>query len=100
MGEKPLLVCIDDDPPVLAAIRRLSRREPYELVTLREPSEVMDLIEARRVDLIIADQRMPGILGTVFVDALLEESANAGRGIVAGLVDVSDIAGAMNDGAV
>jgi CheY-like chemotaxis protein len=100
MGEKPLLVCIDDDPPVLAAIRRLFRREPYELVTLGEPSEVIDLIEARRVDLIIADQRMPGILGTDLLKTIRQKSPTTACVILTGHADLSDIAGAMNDGAV
>src|SRR3982750_1970411 len=100
MGEKPLVVCIDDDPPVLAAIRRLFRREPYELVTMGEPSEVMDLIESRRVDLIIADQRMPGILGTDLLKTIRQKSPTTACVILTGHADLSDIAGAMNDGAV
>jgi CheY-like chemotaxis protein len=100
MGEKPLVVCIDDDPPVLAAIRRLFRREPYELVTLGEPGEVLDLIEARGVDLIIADQRMPGILGTDLLKTIRQKSPTTACVILTGHADLSDIAGAMNDGAV
>jgi len=100
MGEKPLVVCIDDDPPVLAAIRRLFRREPYELVTMGEPGEVLDLIEARPVDLIIADQRMPGILGTDLLKTIRQKSPTTACVILTGHADLSDIAGAMNDGAV
>jgi len=29
MTETQVVICIDDDPPVLSAIRRLLRHEPY-----------------------------------------------------------------------
>lgn len=100
MGEKPLVVCIDDDPPVLAAIRRLFRREPYEVITKVDPHEVLDLIEMRSVDLIIADQRMPAILGTDLLKTIRQKSPRTACVILTGHADLSDIAGAMNEGAV
>src|SRR6185295_19303039 len=57
--QKQVVICIDDEPPVLSAIRRLLRHEPYEVLTTLDPSEVLRLVTSREVNLIVADQRMP-----------------------------------------
>ena len=95
-----LVLCIDDDPPVLSAIRRLLRNEPYEVRTTEDPEEVLKLVEARGVALIIADQRMPRMLGTDLLKAVRQRSPETACVILTGHADLSDIAGAMNDGAV
>ncbi len=100
MADQPLVVCIDDDPQVLAAIRRLFRREPWQLLTLEDPREVLQVVSTLRVDLIIADQRMPGLLGTDLLKAIRQQSPRTACVILTGHADLSDIAGAMNDGAV
>jgi len=100
MTETRVVVCIDDDPPVLSAIRRLLRNEPYELLTTEDPDEVLRLVTARDVALIIADQRMPRMLGTELFRAVRQKSPQTVCVILTGHADLSDIAGAMNDGAV
>jgi DNA-binding NtrC family response regulator len=100
MTETQVVVCIDDDPPVLSAVRRLLRNEPYEVLTTEDPEEVLRLVGTREVDLIIADQRMPRMLGTDLFKAVRQRSPKTACVILTGHADLSDIAGAMNDGAV
>jgi len=95
-----VVVCIDDDPPVLAAIRRLLRNEPYEVITTEDPEEVLSLVSSREVNLIVADQRMPRMLGTDLFKTVRQKSPGTACVILTGHADLSDIAGAMNDGAV
>ena len=100
MTQRQVVVCIDDDAPVLSAIRRLLRHEPYEVITTLHPSEVIDLVSAREVSLIIADQRMPSMLGTELLKTVRRRSPDTICVILTGHADLSDIAGAMNDGSV
>jgi len=100
MTDRQVVVCIDDDAPVLSAIRRLLRHEPYEVITTLDPTEVMKLVESRGVNLIIADQRMPSMLGTDLLKTVRRKSPETICVILTGHADLSDIAGAMNDGAV
>jgi DNA-binding NtrC family response regulator len=100
MLQKQVVICIDDDPPVLSAIRRLLRHEPFEVITTVEPQEVIDLVSSREVSLIIADQRMPSMLGTELLKTIRQRSPRTIGVILTGHADLSDIAGAMNDGAV
>jgi DNA-binding NtrC family response regulator len=100
MTQRQVVVCIDDDPPVLSAIRRLLRHEFFEVVTTVNPKEVIDLVSSREVHLIIADQRMPSMLGTDLLKLVRQRSPSTICVILTGHADLSDIAGAMNDGAV
>jgi CheY-like chemotaxis protein len=98
--QRQVVICIDDDAPVLSAIRRLLRHEPYEVITTLDPAEVIRLVAAREVNLIIADQRMPQMLGTELLKSVRQRSPDTICVILTGHADLSDIAGAMNDGAV
>jgi len=98
--ETQVVICIDDDPPVLSAIRRLLRHEPYEVLTTEDPEEVLRIVSSREVALVIADQRMPRMLGTELFKAIRQKSPETACVILTGHADLSDIAGAMNDGAV
>jgi len=100
MTDTQVVICIDDDPPVLSAIRRLLRREPYELLTTEDPEEVLRIVSSREVALVIADQRMPRMLGTELFKTVRLKSPGTACVILTGHADLSDIAGAMNDGAV
>ncbi|HVE40030.1 MAG TPA: response regulator [Planctomycetota bacterium] len=98
--ERQVVICIDDDAPVLSAIRRLLRHEPYEVITTLDPAEVIRLVGSREVNLIIADQRMPQMLGTELLKTVRQRSPETICVILTGHADLSDIAGAMNEGAV
>lgn len=100
MKDRQVVICIDDDPPVLSAIRRLLRNEPYEVITTLDPAEVLRVVSSREVNLIIADQRMPLMRGTDLLKTVRQRSPGTICVILTGHADLSDIAGAMNDGAV
>ena len=99
-GRRPVVLCVDDDPPVLSAIRRLLRHEPYELISASDPAEALAFIGEREVDLVIADQRMPSMMGTELLKAVRERSPRTLAVILTGHADLTDIANAMTAGAV
>src|SRR5688572_29073482 len=94
-GRRPVVLCVDDDPPVLAAIRRLLRHAPYEIVSASDPVEALALIGEREIDLVIADQRMPAMMGTELLKAVRERSPRTLGVILTGHADLTDIASAM-----
>jgi PAS domain S-box-containing protein len=74
----PAVLVVDDEPEILEALRRLLRREPYELLTTESPSQALEWIRQGRIDLLIADERMPGMRGT----DLLEQVRDCSPGTV------------------
>jgi response regulator RpfG family c-di-GMP phosphodiesterase len=61
---RPKVVLVDDDPAVLLSLRRLLRREPYELLSTVHPERALAWIEEGDVSLMLVDQRMPELCGT------------------------------------
>lgn len=69
---KPVLLIVDDDPQVLAAVRRDLRsryRENYMVMSAASGAEALDAIRELKsrgdsLALLICDQRMPGMMGS------------------------------------
>ena len=57
------ILLVDDEELVLRAIGRSLRDEDFQLVFTTEPRRALDLIAEKRVDVIVCDQRMFGLLG-------------------------------------
>ncbi len=69
---KPVLLVVDDDPQVLAAVRRDLRsryRENYIVMSAASGAEALDTIRELKsrsdsLAMLISDQRMPGMMGS------------------------------------
>ncbi len=68
-ADPPVILIVDDEVRILAAMRRVLRREGYEILTAAGSAEALALIDERNVDLVLSDQMMPGMRGV----ELLEE---------------------------
>lgn len=77
--ERHVVICVDDEAAILAALRRSLRHEPYELFTTDKPEDVLHWVRTRDVSLLITDQRMPGMLGTDLLDEVSRRSPNTAR---------------------
>lgn len=62
--ERHCVVCVDDEPAILAALRRSLRRDPYDVLTTVSADDALHWVSTREVSLVITDQRMPGMQGT------------------------------------
>jgi DNA-binding NtrC family response regulator len=59
-----VVVLVDDDPEVLAALRRLLRDEDFDVLSTADPQEALEWIRTRDVGVLLADDRMPIMSGT------------------------------------
>src|SRR5689334_7644754 len=58
------VLCVNDDPMVLSAIRRVLRREPYSILTTDDPRVALQWVEEGKADVLLTDLWMPGMSGT------------------------------------
>lgn len=79
-----LVAVVDDEPYILASIRRLLRGEPYELRTTERPAQLLDWVQTARVSLVITDQRMPEMKGTRLLQEVEKLSPATGRALLTG----------------
>ena len=82
------LLILDDEPGILSALRRSLRREPYEVSTAESVPEALRVLEADPIDLILSDQKMPGITGLQFLEQARARRPEAVRMLITGWTEL------------
>ncbi len=99
MNAKARILFVDDEQRVLNAMRGLFRRE-YELFLTTEGSEAVRIVAENEVDVIVADQRMPGMTGIEVLGKVKQLSPRTVRILLTGYADPSAVEGSINIGEV
>jgi thioredoxin reductase (NADPH) len=102
---RPVLMAVDDDAPVLAAVERDLRdryAEHYQVITASSGDQALDLLRRLKlredtVALLLVDQRMPGMNGTEFLAASRELYPDAKRVLLTAYADTDAAIRAIND---
>ena len=84
MTDAPVLLLVDDEARILSALRRVLRRESFEILTSESAAEALRLLEARRVDAILCDQKMPGSSGLDLLARVADRHPTTRRLLITG----------------
>ncbi len=87
----PVLLIIDDETRILTAMQRSLRREGYEIHTAAMPEEALLIAKSRTLDIVLCDQRMPGMRGTELLAKIGEVHPHATRILMTGWTDAVTI---------
>lgn|SRR3990167_7588411 len=82
------LLVVDDEPNVLAAIRRHLKSYPIELITTNSTTEASKILDEKAVHVLLADYRMPDISGIEFCRISKERWPKTIRIILSGQLDL------------
>jgi len=91
MYDERVVVCVDDEPAILASLRRLFRNEPCVVLTTEKPDEAMTWILERKARVVIADQRMPSMSGLQLLEMVQACSPETARVMLTGQSDLTGI---------
>ncbi len=94
------LLLVDDEPNILTALRRLFRPAGYQVLTAASGLEALELLATRPVDVIVSDQRMPGMSGVELLRRAKALYPHTIRMTLSGFTDLQSIIDAVNEGAV
>lgn len=89
------ILAVDDEPANLRMIERLLRKD-YRVLTAASGEEALEILQRESVDLIVTDQRMPGMSGTDLLRASMQTSPDATRIILTGFTDLEALIEAIN----
>lgn len=64
LSRRETILCVDDEPQVLTALRRTLHREPYDVITAPDAALALECLDRLPIDVVIADERMPLVSGT------------------------------------
>ena len=102
---RPAIVCVDDEPAVLAAVARDLRRrfgEHYRIVRATSGADALGALKelvtrGEQVALLVADQRMPGMAGTEYLVEARKLVPDAKRVLLTAYADTEAAIQAINE---
>lgn len=94
------ILLVDDEENILAAMRRVLRREGYRILTANGGSEGLELLATTPVDVIVSDQRMPNMTGVEFLRQAKALYPDTVRIVLSGYTELQSITDAINEGAI
>jgi response regulator RpfG family c-di-GMP phosphodiesterase len=97
-NRKHTVLCVDDEKQILSSLKRLLRKENFNLLTTSSCQEGLDLLEKNDVHLVISDQRMPQMTGAEFLSKVKEKYPETIRIVLTGYTEIDTIRDAINKG--
>lgn len=94
------LLLVDDEPGIRTALTRMLRGDGYRILTASSGTAGLDLLAVNQVQVIISDQRMPGMSGTEFLNIVKELYPETMRIILSGYTDLQAVTESVNRGSV
>jgi two-component system, probable response regulator PhcQ len=97
---KPIVLLVDDDDSVLCGLERSLHKEPYKLLTAKSGDEAILILENCEVDVLVADEMMPGMSGSELLAWTVENAPDTIRIMLTGNATTSIAIRAINEGQV
>ncbi|PKO34365.1 MAG: response regulator [Betaproteobacteria bacterium HGW-Betaproteobacteria-7] len=97
--KKGRILCVDDEPNILRSLSWLLQRE-FEVFTANGGEEGLALVAAHDFDVVISDQRMPGMMGSEFLREVRKLSPRSMRIMLTGYSDLQAMLRSVNDSEV
>jgi CheY-like chemotaxis protein len=94
------LLLVDDEESILSALKRVFRRDGYQVITATSGARGLELLTQQPVNVILSDQRMPGMTGIEFLREARRLYPHTVRMTLSGYTDLQSIIEAVNEGAV
>lgn len=95
-----VVLCVDDEPNILSALRRLLRPSGYRVLVAESGAEGLELMASEQVDLVISDMRMPNMDGAAFLAAVKAGWPDVVRILLTGYADMASTIDAINRGEI
>ncbi|MCB1744693.1 MAG: response regulator [Gammaproteobacteria bacterium] len=100
LPDTPTVLCVDDEPQVLAALNRELRRHQLRVFTANGAEAALRLLRAETIHVIISDMRMPDVNGAQLLSMVRREQPQVVRIALTGHADLNLAMMALNEGAI
>ncbi len=96
----PTVLLVDDEADVTEALRIAMRSEPFTVLTATSAEEGLSILRRRPVDVVVSDERMPGLTGAAFLTIVRSEFPSVRRIVLSGQASVEATIAAVNEARV
>ncbi len=94
------VLLVDDEPQVVFGIKHALRHESFRILTATSAEEALLIISTRPVDVVVSDQRMPGMLGSSFLAKVHKQHPDIIRIMLTGQFHFDKTVQAINEGEI
>ncbi len=94
---KQAVLLVDDEQSVRSALRRTLRSKNYDVYEAESGQQALQLLETQKVNVVLSDQRMPGMSGTQLLKIIKNKHPSIKRIMVSGHSDIDDLNQAINE---
>nr|WP_315188926.1 EAL domain-containing protein [uncultured Albidiferax sp.] len=94
------LLLVDDEENIVSALRRLLRNEGWLVLSATSAEQALQLLARHEVDVILSDQRMPGMTGVELLRRARRLYPDTLRLVLSGYTELQSITDAINEGAI
>ena len=94
------VLLVADDAPLLTSLQRLLRHDGYRILTARSAQQGFDLLALHQVQVVLCEQHMAGMSGTLFLNRVKDLYPETFRLILAAHADLEVIMDGVNRGAI
>jgi DNA-binding NtrC family response regulator len=98
--EKSKLLLVDDEPNLTSALVRSLDRSQFEIFTADSAQQGLMILAGNEIDVVVSDERMPGMTGSQFLSEVRKKWPNTIRMILSGQADLEAAVRAINEGEV
>lgn len=94
------ILLVDDTPNVLKSLERTLRNQNHDIFTAASSSEAFDIMRTVEIDLVITDERMPGLSGVDLLEMIKRHDPDIIRIMITGMSDIDTFKDAVNRGEI
>lgn len=94
------ILIVDDEQPIINALCRLLRQDGYSILCATNAMEGLEILAKNEVDVVLSDQRMPGMMGVEFLRRVKSIHPGTVRMVLSGYADLQSVTDAINEGAI
>jgi two-component system probable response regulator PhcQ len=94
------ILIVDDEPTITEVLRDAFSREPYLILSTGSAEEALPILDHKVVDVVISDEKMPGMSGTEFLAVVRKRYPDSIRMILTGHASLESAVRAINEGEI
>ena len=94
------ILIVDDEPTVTAVLRDAFSREPYRILSAGSAEDALPILDREEMDVVISDEKMPGMSGTEFLAVVRKKYPDSIRMILTGHASLESAVRAINEGEI
>lgn len=98
-SDRPRVLVVDDERQTVRAVKYLLRRR-YEVLGATRADQALEILAERPVDVVLCDQRMPGMTGDQLLARVADNHAETVRILITAYADMDALVRSINHGRI